>query len=328
MFLFAQLRLNLSEMILRHVEHNRNRLEFSDHHERVRTPRKNGIAGIDESQTNPPGNGSCDVTVTKLDLGKLHLAKVEFDGSLVLNHNLLLVVENLLCDGIRSEGIVVAGKINFRLLQTPAVVIEQAFGLLQLCPVGTRIDVDERIALVYGLPLAIMHGKDLTTHLAEDVYRRNWRHRTESIDIDTHIPSICCSGVNDYRIVCFAGSRGITLVFSRPHRKGDAQHQDGNQTNGPHPLDFGTALSNHGRLRNSNFRDPFFGVFEISSQFADLHEAPVASIVRSATAPRCLKRSATCEDLYGKRTTYAGKESGKQFKVIERASERGAMFGL
>src|SRR5260370_17411520 len=123
-------------MIFRHVEHNCNRLEFGDHYEGVRTSRKNGIAGIDEPQTNPARSGSCDVTVAKLGLGKLHLTKVEFDGSLVLNRNLLLVVENLLGNGIRSEGLPVAGKINLRLLQNPAVVIESPFCLFQLCSPG------------------------------------------------------------------------------------------------------------------------------------------------------------------------------------------------
>src|SRR5580704_9572416 len=128
-----------------------------------------------------------------------------------------------------------------------------------------------------------MHSEDLPTHLAEDVYRRNWRHCTESVDIDAHIPSVCGAGVNDYRIVCFTRSRGITLWLLRPQGKEGPKHRDGNQTNGPHLLGFGNALSNHGWLRKSRFRDLLFGVFEISSQFADLHEAPVASIVRRAT---------------------------------------------
>jgi len=123
-FVLTQLCLNLSEMIFRHVEHDRNRLKFGDHHEGVRTPRKNVIAGIDEPQTNSAGSGGRDVTVAKPNLCILHLTKIEFDGPLILNHNLLLVVENLLCNGIRSEGLPVASKINLRLLENPTVVIE------------------------------------------------------------------------------------------------------------------------------------------------------------------------------------------------------------
>src|ERR1700731_1054892 len=147
-------------MIFGHVEHNRDRLEFGDHHERVRTSRKNGITGINEPQTNPAGGGRSNVAVANLDLCVLQLTKVEFDGSLILNHDLLLVVENLLCNSVRSEGLPVASKINLRLLEYPTVVIEQTFCLLQLCPVGTRIDIDERVALVHDLPLAIVHCKD------------------------------------------------------------------------------------------------------------------------------------------------------------------------
>src|SRR5580700_4629871 len=110
-------------MIFRHVEHNRDRLEFGDHYERVRTPSKSGVAGIDEPQTNLAGSGSCDVTVAKLDLCILHLTKVVFDGSFILNHDLFLVVENLLCNRVRSEGLPVASKINLRLFENSAVVV-------------------------------------------------------------------------------------------------------------------------------------------------------------------------------------------------------------
>src|SRR6267154_2683899 len=216
-------------MIFRHVEHNGNRLELSDHHESVRTPRENGIACVDQPQTNPPGSVICDVTVAKLDHCILHLTKVEFDGSLVLNHDLFLVVENLLCDSVRSEGLLVASKIDLRLAQNSAVVIQETFCLLQLCLVGTRINIDQRVAFLYHLPLGIVHCKDLTAHLAEHVYRRNWRYCAEGIDVHAHIASIGCAGANDDGMARFKGGFGISLVpeLLGSRRKGDAEHHDG-----------------------------------------------------------------------------------------------------
>jgi hypothetical protein len=73
-----------------------------------------------------------------VDLRILHLTKVEFDGSLILNHDLLLAVENLLCNSVRSEGLPGAVKINLRLLENAAVVV--------------RVDL--------LLPAAIVRGRD------------------------------------------------------------------------------------------------------------------------------------------------------------------------
>jgi hypothetical protein len=91
---------------------------------------------------------------------------------------------------------------------------------------------------VYDLPLGIVHCKELTAHLAEDVYRRNWRYCAEGVDIRAHIPSISCTAANDDGMACFIGGCGIFLVLElfRTRHKGDAEHHDGNQTNDPHPL--------------------------------------------------------------------------------------------
>ena len=263
------------------------------------------------------------MTVAKLDYCILHLTKVEFDGSLVLNDDLFLVVENLLCNSVRSEGFLVASKINLRLLENPAVVVEQTFCLLQLRLVGTWIDVNQRVAFVYDLSLGIMHCKDLTAHLAEDVYRGNWRYRSESINIDAHIALICCADANDDGMVCFIGSYRISLVLelSRSHRKGDAEHHDGNQTNGPYALLFGSAAlatwagcsslgceiltsvsSRYGVICNLPGRDSDASVraplasetgieaphrIDRKQPSSDLHEAPGISIVRRATVQCC-----------------------------------------
>jgi hypothetical protein len=52
--------------------------------------------------------------------------------------------------------------------------------------------------------------------VAEDVNRRNWRYRTQRINIDAHITAICCAGVNDDGMVCFTANRRVFFVLSRP----------------------------------------------------------------------------------------------------------------
>jgi len=55
-------------------------------------------------------------------------------------------------------------------------MIEQPLSLLQVGLEGPRVDVNQWIALLNYLALAVMHGNDLTSYLAEDVYGRNRRY--------------------------------------------------------------------------------------------------------------------------------------------------------
>src|ERR1700747_2002991 len=99
-------------MVFSHIEDNRNRLKFSEHREWTGTSRENSIARVNEPEANPSGNRSCDVAVAKLRRCKLRLTKVVLDGPLILNHGLLLVIKNLLCNSVRSERFAVPPQIN------------------------------------------------------------------------------------------------------------------------------------------------------------------------------------------------------------------------
>jgi hypothetical protein len=48
------------------------------------------------------------------------LTEIVFDSTLVLNDGLLLIIENLLCNSVRSERLPITGKINLRLFENSA----------------------------------------------------------------------------------------------------------------------------------------------------------------------------------------------------------------
>ncbi len=69
--------------------------------------------------------------------------------ALVLQHELFLVFERLARDGILRPGILIALQVHLRFGQQILVALERALRLLELCLVGPRIDIDQRIALVH-----------------------------------------------------------------------------------------------------------------------------------------------------------------------------------
>jgi hypothetical protein len=64
------------------------------------------------------------VAIAKLGLGILHLTKIEFNGSLILNDGLLLIVENLFGNSVRGECLTVASKINLSLFEDSAIMVQ------------------------------------------------------------------------------------------------------------------------------------------------------------------------------------------------------------
>ena len=64
------------------------------------------------------------MAIAKLGLGILHLTKIEFNSSLILNDGLLLIVENLLRNSVRGECLPVASKINLSLFEDSAIMVQ------------------------------------------------------------------------------------------------------------------------------------------------------------------------------------------------------------
>ena len=113
------------------------------------------VARIHQPQTHAAGDGSGDVAVVDLNLVKLHRSLVVLYGALVLQHELFLVVQDLLCNGVARPRGAVAFQVHLRLGEQILVSLQRALRLQERRAVRTRIDVNQRIALLYQLTLLV-----------------------------------------------------------------------------------------------------------------------------------------------------------------------------
>ena len=124
------------------------------------------ITGIHKAQAHASVDGSSDVAKIDLNLLELHRSLVVLYGAFVLHNQLLLIVQNLLGDGVAGPRVLVARQIHLRFGEQILVAFERPLRLQKLSAVGTRIDVDQRIALVDALALRVVHGIDQAVDLA------------------------------------------------------------------------------------------------------------------------------------------------------------------
>jgi hypothetical protein len=106
------------------------------------------------------------VAEVDLDLIVLHRSLVVLYRALVLEHELFLVVQDLLCNGVARARGTVASQVHLGLRQHIFVSLQRPLRLQQHGAVGTRIDIHQRIALLYDLTLLIVDGHDQPGHLA------------------------------------------------------------------------------------------------------------------------------------------------------------------
>ncbi len=66
---------------------------------------------------------------------------------------LFLIIQNLLCDGVARPGGVVTVKIHLRLSEHILILLKCALGLQERGLIGTRVDVNQRVALTHTLTL-------------------------------------------------------------------------------------------------------------------------------------------------------------------------------
>jgi len=135
----------------------------------------------------------------------------------------------------------------------------------------SKVDVDGGIATCFWVgfmlpPRRILSTQNFDHSLAEDVYRRNWRYRAESIDIDTHTPSISpVSGVNSTELFASLGQPAgyhpcvvQTAQSETPSPGSQTRHR-------PNPLWLGNPFRTHGGCAFQLPRSFPVGVLEISS---------------------------------------------------------------
>ena len=124
------------------------------------------------------------MTVAHLHLVVLHRAFVVLHRPLVLQHQLFLVFQRLARDRILRPCLLIALQVHLRLGQQILIAFQGPLRLRQLRLVRPRIDIDQRIALLDHLALAIMHFRDDTRDLSGDRIRVHRGDRPDGWQID------------------------------------------------------------------------------------------------------------------------------------------------
>ena len=150
-----QARLHLRQAVFRHGEDHGNGLHLSNNHQHGGCACLRHVSGVHQSKTDPAGNGCGDVAVAKLNLVVIDGALIVFDRSLVLQHNLFLVVQQLFLYPVSRPCCSVSIQVHLGLCQNIGVALQRSLGLQKLCLIWPRIDLDQRISFLNELPLAV-----------------------------------------------------------------------------------------------------------------------------------------------------------------------------
>ncbi len=126
---------------------------------------------------------------------------------------------------LQRGGFLVAGQVELCLLEQALVVLQGAFGLLELGFVGPGIDFDQRLAFADHLSFAIVDRDDLTRDLAVEADRRDGRDGAQGVDVDADVALADSGGLDSDDgglIECTLVRFGLGLV-------GNQQHHDENK---------------------------------------------------------------------------------------------------
>ena len=116
-------------MIFRDAENNCNGLKLRDYHQGSGAVGLQDISRIDQPQSHAPLYGRGDMRVDQIDLGIREHALVVFHRAFVLQHDLLLIVNLLLGDGVTIEGLPVPFQIDLGFRQDCLIVRQLSFDL-------------------------------------------------------------------------------------------------------------------------------------------------------------------------------------------------------
>jgi len=181
------LRTNLAQVVLRHVEHHRDRLELRDHYERRSCAGKNGVAGIHQPQTNAAGDRRSDVAIGKLHQVVSNRRLVGLHSAFVLKNDFFLILELLPRDRVSFERGAISLQVHARLRKYVLIAVEGSLRLAEQCFVRPGINVDERVTFVHDLAFPVVHVKHLARDLGKQRDRANWSHGAEGINVDVDV---------------------------------------------------------------------------------------------------------------------------------------------
>ena len=153
--------LHLRKLIFRQREDDGDGMDLRDDDEAGGVRGVDDVAGIDETQTDDAVDGRVDLGVAEVDARGFDGGLIGLDGAggLTLVGDLELLL--LLGDdaGFIERGVALG--LSLHVLEVGLVLGESADGLVERGLVGTRIDLEEELALPDGLAFAEVHLQEL-----------------------------------------------------------------------------------------------------------------------------------------------------------------------
>ena len=150
---FRHLLLDLGECFLREREDHRDRLNLRDIDKAVRISRMNDVADIDLANAGDAIDRRGELGVAQIDAGRIDQRFVRFDRGLQLAELSLLRFDQLGRRKPLCPKLGVAIEIGLRIDQLGLIALAVGDRLVELCLIGARINLGQRVTLVHGLSL-------------------------------------------------------------------------------------------------------------------------------------------------------------------------------
>src|SRR5208282_6653675 len=124
-----------AQAVFRYRENYGDGLQLRNDCESHGSSRLHYVTRIHQPQADAAGDGSSDMAEVDLDLVILHRSLIVFYGALVLQNQLFLVIQDLLCDRVARPRGTIAFKIHLRLCEDALVPLQRTLRLQETCAV-------------------------------------------------------------------------------------------------------------------------------------------------------------------------------------------------
>src|ERR1700746_978399 len=139
------------------------------------------------------------MTILDLYLIKVNGTLIKFYGTLLLQDEFFLIVQNLFWNGPACPRVTVPLCVHSPHGQNALVTFEGTLSLQKGGAVGTVVDINQRIAFVNDLSFFVVHCGNYSVDLASDGRCVDWCDRANRIQIDSNIAFLGGNSHNRYR---------------------------------------------------------------------------------------------------------------------------------
>ena len=174
------------QIVLRNGVNDRDRLQLRDDDQPGGVARPHNVAHVDLAQAQPARYRRRHARISQLEARVVDQPLIDLDGALVLTHQRILRVDELLRDRILRQQHAVAVEVDARIGQQRLVARHLPFILGECGLERPRVDFRQQLAFAHELPLAEHHAHQLAVDAASDRdgFQRRDRAEPGQVNID------------------------------------------------------------------------------------------------------------------------------------------------